>query len=85
MVLGGAMGNILDRIRFGYVIDFADLHIGEFRPFMIFNVADAAISIGVVIILARALFMREKPPAPQGGNSAAPGDAAADTSGVSDA
>ena len=85
LILGGALGNIVDRYTYGYVIDFADLHFGEFRPFLIFNVADAAISIGVVIILARALFMREKPPAPQGGNSAAPGDAAADTSGVSDA
>jgi signal peptidase II len=61
LVLGGAIGNILDRIRFGYVLDFADLHIGEFRPFLIFNVADAAITIGVLIILARSLFMREKP------------------------
>jgi len=54
MVLGGALGNILDRIRFGYVVDFADLHFGEFRPFFIFNVADAAISIGVAILLLRA-------------------------------
>lgn len=61
LVLGGALGNIVDRFRFGYVIDYADLHIGEFRPFLIFNVADAAITIGVVIILARALFIREKP------------------------
>ncbi|ANU06673.1 Lipoprotein signal peptidase [Paraurantiacibacter namhicola] len=61
LVLGGALGNILDRVRFGYVLDFADFHIGEFRPFLIFNVADAAITIGVVILLARALFMGEKP------------------------
>jgi signal peptidase II len=61
MILGGALGNIVDRYRFGYVVDFADFHIGSFRPFLIFNVADAAITIGVVIILARALFMREKP------------------------
>jgi signal peptidase II len=66
LILGGALGNIRDRFALGYVIDFADLHFGTFRPFLIFNVADAAISIGVVIILARALFMREKPAAPQG-------------------
>ncbi|WP_339823657.1 signal peptidase II [uncultured Parasphingorhabdus sp.] len=60
MVLGGAMGNIVDRARLGYVADFADLHIGEFRPFLIFNLADASISIGVVILLARALLIREK-------------------------
>src|SRR5690606_18900771 len=51
LILGGALGNIVDRYSYGYVIDFADLHFGEFRPFLIFNVADAAISIGVVIIL----------------------------------
>jgi signal peptidase II len=63
LVLGGALGNILDRIRFGYVVDFADLHFGEWRPFLVFNVADAAITIGVVILLIRALFVRESKPA----------------------
>ena len=43
----------------------ADLHIGGFRPFLVFNVADAAITIGVLIVLARSLFMREKPAEPQ--------------------
>ena len=61
MVLGGALGNILDRVRFGYVVDYADLHFGSFRPFLIFNLADAAITIGVLIILARSLLSREKP------------------------
>ena len=61
MVLGGALGNILDRVRHGYVVDFADLHFGEFRPFFIFNVADAAISIGVVILLLRAFLVKERP------------------------
>ena len=59
LVLGGALGNIRDRWMHGYVIDYADLHFGDFRPFLIFNIADAAITVGVVIILARALFMRE--------------------------
>jgi signal peptidase II len=56
MVLGGALGNILDRVRFGHVVDFADLHFGDFRPFLIFNVADAAISVAVVILLLRAFL-----------------------------
>ncbi len=56
LVLGGALGNILDRVRLGYVVDYADLHFGEWRPFLVFNVADAAITIGVVILLVRALF-----------------------------
>ncbi|AUW56782.1 signal peptidase II [Sphingobium sp. SCG-1] len=60
LVLGGAIGNIIDRSRLGFVIDYADLHIGEWRPFLIFNLADAAITIGVLILLARALLLREK-------------------------
>ena len=59
MVLGGALGNILDRVRHGYVVDFADLHFGEWRPFLIFNVGDAAISIAVVILLLRAFLSRK--------------------------
>jgi signal peptidase II len=66
LILGGALGNIVDRTRFGYVVDFADLHFGAFRPFLVFNVADAAISIGVVILLLRAFLLREK--APEGTN-----------------
>jgi signal peptidase II len=69
MVLGGALGNILDRVRHGYVVDFADLHFrgvpqqlcpsfdnGLCRPFLVFNVGDAAISIAVVILLLRAFL-----------------------------
>ncbi|MGB7418826.1 MAG: signal peptidase II [Erythrobacter sp.] len=59
LILGGAIGNIRDRFELGYVIDYADLHIGTFRPFLVFNIADAAITIGVVIILARSLFMSD--------------------------
>ncbi len=62
MVLGGALGNILDRVRHGYVVDFADLHFGELRPFLIFNVGDAAISIAVVILLLRAFLTRKEAP-----------------------
>jgi signal peptidase II len=59
MVLGGALGNILDRTLHGYVVDFADLHFGSFRPFLIFNVGDAAISIAVVMLLLRAFLSRK--------------------------
>ena len=62
MILGGALGNIVDRVRFGYVVDFADLHFGDFRPFMIFNVADACITLGVLLLVARALLLGEKAP-----------------------
>jgi signal peptidase II len=60
LVLGGALGNIWDRVAYGYVVDYADLHFGEFRPFLIFNLADAAITIGVLLILARSFLSREK-------------------------
>ena len=62
LILGGALGNIADRSRFGYVVDFADLHFGEFRPFLIFNVSDSAISIGVAILLLRAFLTRNDAP-----------------------
>ena len=59
LVLGGALGNILDRVRVGYVVDYADLHFGDWHPFLVFNVADAAITIGVLLLLVRALLMRD--------------------------
>ncbi|MES2147482.1 MAG: signal peptidase II, partial [Pseudomonadota bacterium] len=62
MVLGGALGNIVDRARLGYVVDYADLHFGTFRPFLVFNVGDAAISIAVVILLLRAFLTRKDGP-----------------------
>lgn len=68
MILGGALGNIIDRARVGYVIDYADLHFGSFRPFLVFNVADAAITIGVLLLVARAVLVRDKTqrgPAPE--------------------
>ncbi|MGV2497777.1 signal peptidase II [Pelagerythrobacter aerophilus] len=73
LILGGALGNIKDRYELGYVIDYADLHFGEFRPFLIFNIADAAITIGVLIILARAFFVRDKEATPE--HKSAPGAA----------
>ena len=62
LVLGGALGNIRDRAMFGHAIYYADLHFGSYQPFLVFNLADAAITSGVVIILARSFLIREKPP-----------------------
>jgi signal peptidase II len=61
MIAGGALGNILDRVRLGYVQDYADLHFGAWSPFLNFNLADAAITVGVLTLLARALLVRDKP------------------------
>lgn len=60
LVLGGALGNILDRVRLGYVVDYADLHFGGISPFLVFNVGDAAITIGVLLLLVRALLTRDR-------------------------
>lgn len=62
LVLGGAAGNIIDRARLGYVVDFADLHFGDWSPFLVFNLGDAAITMGVIILLARAVIIRDKAP-----------------------
>jgi signal peptidase II len=61
MIAGGALGNILDRLRLHHVLDYADLHFGDWSPFLTFNLADAAITVGVLILLARALLVRDKP------------------------
>jgi signal peptidase II len=53
--LGGAIGNLIDRLRFGYVIDFVDL-----RVWPVFNVADSAITVGM-LMLAYHLLFRESP------------------------
>ena len=55
LILGGALGNIVDRVRFGYVVDFLHFFWGE-HSFWVFNVADAAITTGVLLLLSRALM-----------------------------
>ena len=54
-LLGGALGNLADRLRLGYVVDFVDIGIGDLR-FYTFNLADAAISTAIVLLLAVALI-----------------------------
>jgi signal peptidase II len=55
LLLGGALGNMADRFRIGYVVDFVDLGIGTFRWYT-FNVADAAISLAIVLLLLSAFL-----------------------------
>lgn len=59
LILGGAIGNLLDRFRFGYVVDFLDVYIGS-HHWPAFNVADSAICIGIALLF---LDMRKKPEA----------------------
>jgi signal peptidase II len=74
LILGGALGNLFDRVRYGSVIDFIDIGVGGLR-WWVFNVADAAITVGVLIWGAEILLAR--PPAPAGPDAvdAAPGGA----------
>jgi len=60
LVLGGAIGNMIDRLVQGQVVDFIDVYFGSWH-FWTFNVADSAISIGAVILVADALFRRRAP------------------------
>ena len=51
LILGGAIGNVIDRIRLGYVVDFIDWHVGEAYHWPTFNVADSGIVVGVFLLL----------------------------------
>jgi signal peptidase II len=57
LIIGGALGNLADRIRLGRVIDFVDF--GHLFPW-VFNVADAAVNVGVVLLLLDAFLTRDK-------------------------
>jgi signal peptidase II len=59
-VLGGAIGNLIDRLAYGDVIDFALLHWRDWY-WPAFNVADSFITVGVIVLLARSLFGRDEP------------------------
>ena len=71
MVIGGALGNIVDRFRFGYVIDFIDVYWGT-HHWPTFNIADTFIDIGLGMIIVLAIFTKQldgdkempKPPPP---------------------
>jgi signal peptidase II len=56
LALGGALGNLIDRIRQGYVVDFIDTNLWPFTNFPVFNIADSAISIGVTIMIGLLLW-----------------------------
>lgn len=76
-LLGGAIGNMLDRLRLGYVVDFVDVGLGSVR-FYTFNVADSAISLSIVLLLGAALFPwlvdgNRSAGSPSAGAPAAPG------------
>lgn len=57
LIFGGAVGNLIDRLRLGQVIDFIDVYLGDMH-WPSFNVADSAISIGVVVLMYYVLFKK---------------------------
>lgn len=57
-ILGGAVGNMVDRVRYDYVIDFLDFYVASYH-WPAFNIADSAISVGVCILLVRMVFAPE--------------------------
>jgi len=61
LLLGGAVGNLVDRIRLGYVVDFIDVHYNNWH-WPAFNVADSAIVIGVILMLIESLLPPRRPP-----------------------
>jgi signal peptidase II len=55
MIFGGAVGNLIDRLRFGEVVDFLDLYLGAYH-WPAFNVADSAITVGITIFIAHVVL-----------------------------
>lgn len=55
LVIGGALGNVIDRVRLGAVFDFLDVHVGGYH-WPAFNLADSALSLGVVLLVLDGLF-----------------------------
>lgn len=51
LIIGGAIGNVVDRVRLGYVVDFVDLRLSDTLRWYVFNVADASICVGVAILV----------------------------------
>lgn len=58
MIAGGAIGNFIDRVRFGFVVDFIDVRFGSFYNFPIFNIADSFVVCGTILMIILILFNR---------------------------
>lgn len=61
LVIGGALGNLVDRLRYGYVVDFIDVDLGFYR-WPAFNIADSAITVGAVLMIVFTLLPGKKVP-----------------------
>ena len=59
LILGGAIGNLIDRILFSEVVDFLDFMIGDYHWY-IFNIADSAVTVGIILMLWHSVFIKDK-------------------------
>lgn len=57
MIFGGAIGNVIDRLRFGRVVDFLDVYVGQYH-WPTFNIADSAVTVGVAIFVLHLVFKK---------------------------
>lgn len=57
LILGGAIGNLVDRFRYGHVVDFLDFYVGNLH-YPAFNVADSAVTVGIIIFAYHILFKK---------------------------
>lgn len=65
LIMGGAIGNLIDRVRFGYVVDFLDVHWKEVYHWPAFNVADSCIVVGVCYLFIQSFFQENSTELPQ--------------------
>lgn len=75
LIIGGAVGNLIDRVWFGHVVDFIQVYLPGipftiFNPWPAFNVADSAITVGVVLLLVHSIFAQEEPAGGSAGRGA---------------
>src|SRR5204862_19758 len=71
LIIGGAIGNVVDRVRFGAVIDFLDFHLASWH-WPAFNLADSAICLGVAAMLLDGMLWRRAPPQAKGREDLSP-------------
>lgn len=67
LLTGGALGNLIDRLTRGFVVDFIDVNFWPFREWPVFNIADSAIVVGVMFLLLEAFLLSEKEAVTDGG------------------
>lgn len=59
LIIGGAIGNLVDRLRYGYVVDFVDVYYGTYH-WPAFNIADSAITVGAILMIVMTLFEKKQ-------------------------